>query len=127
MHLDSKNSVKLNELIHWVKKELLSDEARDNDPVPLFVIDEVTVEVNFVLSGEGGTGFDLKIVKADAKVKEDRIQKAVVRMKPLVPYQELADEFSKRHPEIREKVVDDSVKVLLKGKTLDEENVPDLE
>ncbi len=128
MYLDNKDSVKLSELIHWVKKELLSDEMRDNDPVPLFVIDEVTVEVNFVLSGEGGTGFDLKVVKADAKVKEDRIQKAVVRMKPLVPYQELADEFSRRHPEIREKAVDDSVKVLLKGsKTFDEENVPELE
>lgn len=126
MHLDNKDTIKLSELINWVKKELLSEEAKRDDPVPLFVIDEVTVEVNFVLSGEGEGGIDLKIVKAGAKVGEERIQKATVKMKSLISYEELASEFSKKHPEIREKVLDESVKVLLKGTDVrTEDSVPD--
>lgn len=93
MPLDTKKTVKLSELIHWVKKELLSDGALQDDPVPLFVIEEVTVEVNFVLSGEGEGGFDLQIVKAGAKVAEERVQKAIVRMKPIVSYEQLRDKL----------------------------------
>ncbi len=61
MPLDNKDTVKLNELIHWVKKELLSEKAKENDPEPLFIIDEVTVEVNFVLSGKGTTLFSGRV------------------------------------------------------------------
>ncbi len=123
-YLDNKDSIKLNELIHWVKQELLSEEARSNDPVPLFAIDEVTVEVNFILAGKGSGGFDLKVVKADAEVAEERVQKAVVRMKPLLSHAELVAKLLEKHPEIEEEIVSDSVKVMLKGRTLDKESVP---
>ena len=124
MPLDAKNTVKLSELIHWVKKELLSDEALRDDPVPLFVIDEVTVEVNFVLSGEGEGNFDLRIVKAGARVAEKRVQKAIVRMKPLVPYERVRDRLEEkqlRHLEDR------VVRVLVKGPPVTEQDVPPLE
>jgi hypothetical protein len=127
MYLDSKNTVKLSELIHWVKKELLSDEARQRDPVPLFVIDEVTVEVNFVLSGEGEGVFDLKVVKAGAKVTEERVQKAIIRMKPLVSPEELSAEFARKQPKAKKKVLNDSVEVLLKGRTLDDDTIEERE
>lgn len=123
-YLDNKDTVKLNELINWVKQELLSKEARSKDPVPLFVIDEVTVEVNFVLSGKGGGGFDLKVVKADAEVSEERIQKAIVRMKPLLSHEEVVDKLLTEYPQIKEEIVNDSVKVILKGRGSDEESVP---
>jgi len=126
--MDNKNTVKLSELINWVKKELLSDEARRNDPVPLFVIDEVTVEVNFVLSGEGQGGIDLVLVKADTKIAEERVQKAIVRMKPIVSAQEIATEFAKQRPQDREKALNDSVKFMLKGRpTTSEESIPKVE
>ncbi len=128
MYLDNKNSVKLSELIHWVKQELLSEETRRTDPVPLFVIDEVTLEVNFVLTGEGEGGFDVKIVKLGAKVTEERVQKATIKMKPLVPYNKLAEEFAKRKPHLVDQVMEDSVRVLLRGRTVedDEHEVTDL-
>lgn len=125
MFLDNKGSIKLSELINWVKKELLSDEARRNDPVPLFIIDEVTVEVNFVLTGEGEGGFNLVVVKADSKVGEERVQKAIVRMRPIVPPDQLAAEFATQQPQVRQQVLNEAVKVLLKGATAaDSESVP---
>jgi len=121
MPLDTKGTVRLSELIRWVKKELLSDEALQDDPVPLFVIDEVTVEVNFVLSGEGEGGFDLQVVKAGAKVAEERVQKAIVRMKPLVPYEQVRARLGEEQLERLEK---EGVRVLLKGLALPETSVP---
>jgi len=121
MYIDTKDTVKLSELIHWVKKELLSDDALKDDLVPLFVIDEVTVEVNFVVSGEGNGEFDLQVVKATAKVSEERVQKAIVKLKPLVPYErvrERLDERQLRHLEDR------VVRVLVKGLDLSEQDVP---
>lgn len=121
MPLDTKSTVRLSELIHWVKRELLSDEARRDDPVPLFVIDEVTVEVNFVLSGEGEGGFDLQVVKAGAKVAEERVQKAIVRMRPVVPYERVRDRMGKEQLERLER---EGMRVLLKGVIPSGESVP---
>jgi len=121
MPLDTKSTVKLSELIRWVKKELLSDEARRDDPMPLFVIEEVTVEVNFVLSGGGKAGFNLQVVMADAEVTEERVQKAIVRMKPLVPYEGVRARLGEEQLEYIEK---EAAKVLLKGWVLPEKSVP---
>jgi len=124
MPLDTKKAVKLSELIRWVKKELLSDEALRDDPVPLFVIDEVTVEVNFVLSGEGEGGFDLQVVTAGAKVAEERMQKAIVRMKPLVPYERVRERLEEKH---LKRLEDRVIRVLVKGPALFEQHLPPLE
>lgn len=124
MPLDIKKTVKLSELIHWVKEELLSDEVFRDDPVSLFVIDEVTVEVNFVLSEEGGGGFNLQVVKADAKIADERVQKAVVRMKPIVPYDRVIDKLEEGELEYIEK---EAARVLVKGRVLPEQSVPSRE
>jgi hypothetical protein len=62
------------------------------------------------------------VVKAGAKVGEERVQKATVRMKPIVTYDELTSEFARRHPEIKEEVIDNSVRVFLKGRTVNDES-----
>jgi hypothetical protein len=124
MHLDTKKTIKLSELIYWVKKELLSDETLRNDPVPLFIIEEVTVEVNFILSGEGEGGFDLQVVKAGAKIAEERVQKAIVRMKPLISSERLREKLGKEQIEYLEK---EGMKVMLKGMALPESGVPSRE
>ncbi len=121
MPRDTRNAVRLSELIHWVKKELLSDEAFRDDPVPLFVIDEVTVEVNFVISGEGEGSFDLQVVKADAKVAEERVQKAIVRMKPIVPYERVRERLGEKHLRHFE---DRLIRMLVKGLDLSGQDVP---
>lgn len=127
MYLDNKNTVKLSDLIHWVKQEILSDEAKKNDPVPLFVIDEVTVEVNFVLAGEGSGNFEAVIVKAGAKVTEERVQKATVRMKSLVPHEKLVAKFAEEHPLLIKKIESDTMKALLKGRVLESADVPNFD
>ena len=121
MFIDTKNTVKLNDLIHWVKMELLSDEALRNDSIPLFVIDEVTVEVNFVLSGKGEGGFDLLVVKAGAEVGEERVQKAIVKMKPIVPYERVRERLEEKQLKHLE---DRAVRVLVKGRDLSEQDIP---
>lgn len=117
MRLDTKNTVKLSELIYWVKKELFEDAAPEVEQAPLFIIEEVTVEVNFVLTGGGEAGLNLHVLKAGTKVGEERVQKAVVRMKPVVPYEKVVARFAEKHPRVVEQVLDDSVRVLLKGRT----------
>jgi hypothetical protein len=116
MRIDNKSEGVLTDLIHWVKNELLSKEAMKKDPYPLFAIDEVTVEITFELIGEVDGGFDIKLVKAGSKVGENRTQKAIVKMKPIVPYTKIVPELGEKHAELTEKVIDDSVRVILKGK-----------
>lgn len=124
MPIDTKDTVKLSKLIHWVKRELFSEEAHGDDSLPLFVIDEVTVEVNFVISGEGEGGFDLQVVKAGAKVAEERVQKAIVRLKPLVPYERVRERLEERHLKHFE---NKAIKLLIKGLPSSEQDVPPLE
>jgi hypothetical protein len=121
MHLDNKNTIKLNELIHWVKKELLSPQIPDDDTLPLFVIEEVTVEVNFVLAGESEGGFDLQIVNAGAKISEERVQKAIVKMKPLIPYERVREKIN---VERLKNLEDKAIRVIVKGMELSEQSVP---
>lgn len=121
MYLDTKNTVRLSELIHWVKRELFSDEAFQDDSVPLFVIDEVTVEVNFVLSGEGEGGVDLQVLRAGAKVGEERVQKAIVRMKPIVPYDKARETLGET--QLRQ-LEDEVARVLLKGRAVTRQDIP---
>ena len=125
MYLDNKDSVSLNELIIWVKKELFTETT--NDPVPLFVIDEVIIEVNFVLSGKGKSGFDLKVVNLEGELSEDRVQKAIVHLRPIVPLSTLRQELTEGHAEIKQKIIDDSIKVLFKGKYIPNELPPQRE
>lgn len=121
MPLDVKDTVKLSELIYWLKRELLSEEMFEGDPLPLFVIDEVSVEVNFVVSGETEGGFDLQVVKVGAKIAEERVQKAVVRMKPLVPYERVRERLEERHLKHLE---DKVVRIIVKGSDSPEEGIP---
>lgn len=121
MYLDTKDSVKLSELIYWVKKELLSKESFEEDTMPLFMIDEVTVEVNFVLSGEGEGGINLQVVKVGTKVSEERVQKAIVKLKPLVPYERVRERLEEQQLKHFE---DRVVKILVKGLETSEHSVP---
>ena len=115
---DNKRPISLSELIYWVKQELLSEEARKKDPVPLFTIDEVTVEVNFVVEGTIEGGFSvLKIVEVGSEVLEQQVQKATIKMTPILDREQVVDELVASNPEILEVVKSESVKAVLKGKT----------
>jgi len=122
MYLDNKDSISLSDLIYWVKKELFLPLEKNENPVPLFMIDEITVEVNFVVSGASKGGFDLKVVSLEGDVSEERVQKATVHMRPIIPMSVLSERLQK-DPEERERILDNSIKVLYKG-SYGSEDVP---
>ena len=122
---DSKKHVSLRELIHWVKQELLSEEAQGEDPVPLFVIDEVTVEVNFVVDGKLKSGFSaFKVVEVGSEVAEQRVQKATIKMTPILNREQIIDEWVTADPERVKVVKSQSVKAYLKGRIRGKETAP---
>lgn len=90
-YYDNKDSVKLSELIAWIKQELLVQERLNAESGPLFAVEEVTVEVNFVVEGKGQTGLDVKVLQLGTEIAEQRVQKAIVKMKPILPYEEILD------------------------------------
>jgi hypothetical protein len=117
--------ISLSDLIYWVKQELLSEEARKNDPVPLFAIDEITVEINFIVEGTVKGGFSaLTIVEAGSEVSEQRVQKATIKMAPILDRAMVIDELVASNPEIVEVVKSESVKAILKGKTKTKKTAP---
>ena len=66
--------------------------------------------------------------RPQAKVGEERVQKAIVRMKPIVSHEELATEFKNKQPEVRKQILNDSVKILLKGRSVsDRDAIPERE
>jgi Trypsin-co-occurring domain 2 len=83
------DDLSLKNLIRAVSDELLASRAERlaaNLP-PLFEVQELTIEVSFVVteSKGGGGGFDLKVIKADASVKYDResVHKVTLTLKAL--------------------------------------------
>ena len=113
--MDTKKKIKLSELINWVKQEIIAAGRLEDEPGPLFAIDEVTLEVKFLVSGEIGADYNLVVVQADGSVKEERVQKATIHMKALIPPEELAEELRKGHPKAYRKIFLESAAVLLKG------------
>jgi hypothetical protein len=115
MPLDNKNTIKLSELIVYVKNEILAAKTLDEDKVPLFGIDEVTLEVNFVLKGEAQGKFDMVVVKAGAEVVEERVQKATIHLKALISPEKLLEEIQVKNPPLYKALVKKAKTELLKG------------
>lgn len=126
--MDNKNTIKLSDLITWVKQEIRAAERTEDDPAPLFAIDEVTLEVNFMLEGETAGKFNMVVVKADGIVSEQRVQKATIHMKAIVSPERLAEDLEKNHPKTYKRVLFESASVLLKGRETSDDpalEVPD--
>ena len=82
-----KKTIGLSDLINRLKQDLLTEQAKDQ--THLFSIDEVTVELNFVISGDIDSGFNFGVVTLGSQVSEDRIQKLTLKLTPLVPREQL--------------------------------------
>ncbi|HEY7305966.1 MAG TPA: trypco2 family protein [Bryobacteraceae bacterium] len=79
----------LKTLIQAVSEELRAsrDERLASGAQALFEVQDLTIEVSFVVtkSKGGGVGFDLKVVRADANVKYDQesVHKVILKLKAL--------------------------------------------
>lgn len=74
----------LSELIYRIKQDLASEAAHKRDTTTVFLIDEITLEVNFVVSGDVESGFDLGIVSLGSQASQERVQKVTIKMTPLI-------------------------------------------
>jgi hypothetical protein len=115
-------SMHLRELIYRVKQELLSAEYQEKDPDPLFAIDEVTLEVHFVVEKQMSGGLSiLKVVEFGSELSGQQVQKAIVKMRPILPREQIIGEFLAGDPERAKALKYDSVQGILKGRTDTEE------
>lgn len=85
----AEEDLSLKNLIRAVSNELLASrtERLAAGLPPLFEVQDLTIEVSFVVteSKEGGGGFDLKVLRADANVKYDKesVHKVTLTLKAL--------------------------------------------
>jgi len=111
----------LGEFINWIKQDLLVSQSAEEDPAPFFVIDEVTVEVNFVVTGSIKGGFNfLKVVEAGSEVSEDRVQKATIRLKPMLSHDEIIERTKSEHPEVYQRTTEKGFRFYLRGSIIDD-------
>ncbi|NMB86764.1 MAG: hypothetical protein GYA17_00295 [Chloroflexi bacterium] len=85
------NTIGISNLIELVKKDLIDESHRS--PQKLFTIDEITLEISFVVQGNINSGFNLGVVTLGSEVKEERIHKVVVKMTPIVDKQQLTKSY----------------------------------
>jgi hypothetical protein len=104
----------LSELIYQVKRELLSAGSREDDPVPLFAVDEIELEVAVTVSREGQAGINIQVLNVGGSVSREDAQTVRVRLKPLLSREELLAVLQKRNPDLFAAVMDES-QALLKG------------
>jgi hypothetical protein len=85
----AEHDLSLKTLIRAVSEELFASQTERlarNQPA-LFEVQDLTIEVSFVVTeSEGvGGGFDLKVIKADAKTKYDResVHKVTLQLRAL--------------------------------------------
>jgi hypothetical protein len=110
----------LTELIYQVKRELLSSESRKDDPVPLFAVDEIELEVAVTLSREGQAGINIQVLNVGGGASREDAQTVRVRLKPLLSREELLAVLQKRNPGLFAAVTEESQALLKGGQPPDE-------
>ncbi len=106
----------LSELIYQVKQDLLND-SKEDDPVPLFAVEEIQVEAAVVISRSGNAGIDIKVFSMGAGVSKEDTQTVRVTLRPLRSREELAADLSTEDPELHRKVVETSRRLVKSPET----------
>ena len=111
---DNPKPIGLAELIYQVKRELLSSDSSQNDPIPLFAVDEIELEVAVSISREVQAGINIQVLNVGGGASREDAQTVRVKLKPLLSREELLAELWKRNPGLFAAVTDES-QALLKG------------
>jgi hypothetical protein len=114
---DEPKSIGLTELIYQVKRELLSSESRQNDPVPLFAVDEIELEVAITVSREGQAGINIQVFSLGGGASRADAQTVRVKLKPLRTREELTADLQKRDPGLFDTMTEESLLLLKGGQT----------
>jgi hypothetical protein len=110
--MTKKHLLGLVDLINQMKNELLNSENKVE--INMFCIDEIILEVNFTISGDIESGFDLGVVTLGSTVNEEQVQKVTVKLTPLVSKNQLIDEINKDSKK-SESVLINSTNALVRG------------
>jgi len=113
-HKTEPKPIGLTELIYQVKRELLSSENRQNDPVPLFAVDEIELELAVTVSREGEAGINIQVLNVGGGASRENTQTVRVTLKPLRTREEMIADLKARDPELFATLTDESL-TLLKG------------
>jgi hypothetical protein len=108
----------LTELIYQVKRELLTAESRQNDPVPLFAVDEIELELAFTVSREGQAGINIQVLNVGGGASREDAQTVRVTLKPLRSREELIADLKARDPDVFATMTDESLLLLKGGQTV---------
>lgn len=113
----------LSEFIYQVKKDLLDKQFTADDPVPLFAIDQVEVEVGVMATREGSGGLkggiNLSIIglggaeaELGGKFSKENAQTVRVTLSPLLSKEQL---LARMPPEQRERVMQQAEEAIARG------------
>jgi hypothetical protein len=92
------NPIGLAELIEQIKRELLSTEIHSEADIPLFSVDDLTLEINVTVRKEGKGGLKIYVAEIGGGVSRDDVQKVKVTLTPLLSRQERIDFYKKHYP-----------------------------
>jgi hypothetical protein len=102
----------LQELVYQVKKELLTQ--RPDDPVPLFYVEGVELELNVAVRKEGRAGIQIYVVDIGGGGSHEKTQRVNVRLSPLYSRDEMRG-FVEQDPELGPRLQEVAKEGALKG------------
>jgi hypothetical protein len=109
---NKKYSLGINDLIQRVKHELLQiDTSNETD---IFSIDEILLELNFAVSGDLESGFNIGVVTLGSNISEERVQKVTIKMTPLVTKEQIIDTINQK-PNESQSIIDTSARAFTRG------------
>lgn len=112
MNFSRNNTLGINELISKIKQDLLH-QSNNNE---LFFVEEINLEISFVISGDIDSGFNLGVVTLGSDISEERTQKVNIKLTPILSKDKVLEGLSKE----RSKIIDSSSKQsLIKGSKRD--------
>jgi hypothetical protein len=108
------DSIGLTELIYQVKRELLSPDSRRADPIPLFAVEQIELEIAIIVDRTLEGGINIQVLSVGADKSRQDAQTVRVTLRPLRSREELISDLQQQDPQLFEEMTEESLN-LLKG------------
>ncbi len=108
------NPIGLTELIYKVKQDLYSKERYSDDPVPLFAVEEVQLELAVSVTRELDGGINIQVLSLGRVTANEKAQTVRVTLKPLLSKEEIVADLRQKRPELFEQIREESQKTMVK-------------
>lgn len=95
--MTQEDSIGLAELIEQVRQDLLST-GPDLGEVPIFSVDEISLELQVTVSKEGGGGIKIHVIELGGKVGRDDVQTIKLTLTPLIDKETRRKLYEQHYP-----------------------------